>query len=310
MVSPEADEETGVTWYVRENITGQGRQLWRFTDRAATNMGVINPKDGPATYFEAGSGETIWDCIRRQTPWFEPSGSERQFVAMNLGPGQYYPRMARPLALAVQPSLWSPNGSTDRSHIAGAQNQLNSLTRQLEAICRVVQPSPLTLNVYGHEIRNLLILAATEVEMHWRGILVANGLVRESYATTHYVKSADPLRLREYRVSFYPFPDIAATQPFLGWAPEKPTASLGWYAAYNGVKHNRENEFAKATLERVFEALAACVVMLVAQFGRTALTSDLSIFFEIEEPDWPLEEMYLSPEDGHHWTSISHPTLL
>ncbi len=302
--------QTDATWYVRESFGDHGRQLWRFQDYAATRMGVTSPETGPGSYFRAEPGETFLECIARQTPWLEPGSPGGQFVEMLRRPGEYYPRMARPLALMVQPQLWLPGFSADRGYIAGAQSQLTSLTHQLGAICRVVQPSTQTLQVYGHDIRNLLILAATEVEMHWRGIFAANGRAVRDLKTKDYVKLADPLLLRDYQVSFYPFPNIDPLRPFAGWSADKSTGSLPWYAAYNGVKHNREHEFERATLEHAFEALAACVVLLIAQFGRTALTSDLSTFFEIEAPSWPLEKMYLSPENVPDWTAISHPGLL
>lgn len=63
----------------------------------------------------------------------------------------------------------------EKDYLASARSQLTSLARKLETICQTVQPSEKNLDVYGHEIRNLLILAATEAEMHWRGILTANG---------------------------------------------------------------------------------------------------------------------------------------
>jgi len=61
--------------------------------------------------------------------------------------------------------------------VANARSQLTLLVRKLKAICHIVQPSTKTLDAYGHEIRNLLILAATEVEMHWRAVL-ADDLIK------------------------------------------------------------------------------------------------------------------------------------
>jgi hypothetical protein len=79
-----------------------------------------------------------------------------------LGPGEYYPRIARPLVQAHQPTPWSQSFNLEKAYVANARSQLTSLTRKLETICQTVQPSESTLVVYGHEIRNLLILAATE----------------------------------------------------------------------------------------------------------------------------------------------------
>ena len=48
---------------------------------------------------------------------------------------------------------------------------------------------------------------------------------------------------------------------------QHPTTDLSWYADYNAVKHNREEEFERANLLCAFQALSAVAVMLVAQFG-------------------------------------------
>jgi hypothetical protein len=96
-------------WYVRAHVAGQPRQVWLFDDRTATCMSVTNPKAGAGTHFEAEPSEDIWDCIRRQTRWLDPDVTEGQFYLMALGPAEFYPRIARPIALASEPMLWSPS---------------------------------------------------------------------------------------------------------------------------------------------------------------------------------------------------------
>ena len=139
-------------WYVRDYVAGQPRQVWLFDAQTATRMGVTNPESGPGSFFRAEPGESIWDSIRRQTPWLNPDITEGHFHPMTLGPGEYYPRIARPLALAREPRLWSPPVEAEKPYVAGAKSQLTLLARRLETICQTVQPSDKTLNVYGHEI--------------------------------------------------------------------------------------------------------------------------------------------------------------
>lgn len=290
-------------WYVRNLGADQGRQLWHFTDRTATRSGVTNPEAGAGTYYAASPGETIWECLRRLTPWFDGLDGCGPFRRMIRGPGEFHPRVARPIALMETEKLWFPDAEKERRYITGAQNQLGSLIDDLRGICRVVQPAAGTLSVYGHEIRNLLILAATEVEMHWRGILDANGST-EKRTSNAFVKLADPLGLRGYQVHFHPCPDIDPVVPFACWDKADPTNSLPWFAAYHGVKHNREHEFERATLANGFTAVAACAVMLVAQFGKDALTLELKSFLSVDQPAWPIEEMYLMPETAAGWTAV------
>jgi hypothetical protein len=295
-------------WYIRKVDASDGYHLWKVTKDLAIRMNVTNPETGLGTYFVADPGETIWDAIERNSGWKQGDGPD-DFTRMELGPGKFYPRMARELPRMSSPALWYPNWKAERSHMASVTNQLILLTRQLEAVCRVVQPSPETMDVHGHEIRNLLILAATEAEMHWRGVLVANGNLKKAYTTKDYVKVAEPLRLSEYRVVFQRYPDIEALAPFANWDKSNPTGLLPWYSAYNAVKHDRENQFDQASLRHAFDALAACVALSIAQFSRQILTFELSAFFRVTDPTWTLSSKLIHPVDGSDWKPVFHSAL-
>lgn len=298
-------------WYVRE-VDGHAPQVWRITERAATHMGVTNPEGGAGTYYEAMPGETIWDSLRRQTPWFADCEGTGPFRRMRLAPGDYYPRISRPIALMKQPKLYLPNLDDERVFWREAQNQLTALVRQLQAICRVVDPVPMNMSVYGHEIRNLLILAATEVEMHWRGVLIANGRCQhDRFSTNDYVKLAEPLGLRRYKIHFHLYPELEPIIPFETWTATDPTKTLNWYSAYHAVKHNREHEFDSATLGNAISAVAACVGLMVAQFGEDALGGELSSVVSVDAPDWSIEDMYVARYSAYvdDWDAIRHPAL-
>lgn len=296
-------------WYVRDHIGGQPRQIWLLDGHTFTRMGVTNPEAGAGTFFKAEPGEDIWDCIRRQTPWLNPGETEGRFHSTTLAPGEYYPRIARPNALAREPELWSPSVVVEKGYVASVRSQLTLLTRKLETICQTVQPSEKTLDVYGHDIRNLLILAATEVEMHWRGILTANGSTASRFNTNEYVKLVESLKLPNYAITFRDFPDLQPVWPFAGWSKADPTKSVGWYDAYHGVKHNREGEFERGTLENAFKAVSACIALLVAQFGPTALNAELSSLVGLTVPNWPIGEMYLPRLMSADWTPVNHPDV-
>lgn len=299
-----------VTWWVRDHVAGHPRSVWLITGGTATNTGVTNPESGPGSFFRAEPGEDIWAAMDRQTGWLKPGVTEGRFHKMTLGPGDFHPRMARPLVLTAHPRLWSPSSETEQAYIAGARGQLILLVRRLEAICQTVQPSERTLGVYGHEIRNLLILAATEAEMHWRGILKANGSAVAKPNSNQFVKLAGPLKLADYEVAFRDFPDLAPVRPFTGWVATDPTNSLGWYAAYHGVKHNREEEFERGTLESAFAAVSACLALMFAQFGLLALGSELFEYVDVRPPVWSIEDMYLSPTTEVGWTPTPHSDLV
>ncbi len=274
-------------------------QVWRIGDGVANRVDV----SGEMYPYKAVPGETIWDTLRRLNPfWFEP---ECLFHETDLGPGEYYPRMWRPPFPTFNPRSspeWNPSAQEETGIadiIAIAHGQLTTLTRQLGRICQTVQPKGQNLYAFGHDIRNLLILTCTEVENQWRNVLVANGVTQQRYNTKDYVRLRDPMKLDEYAVMFPNYPLLPAFRPYDGWNTDKPTCSLGWYDAYNDVKHNRETQFGRATLHHVFEAISACVIMMAAQFGPVeglGQGSELRSFFHLSGiPDWPLSQYYIPP---------------
>ena len=184
---------------------------------------------------------------------------------------------------------------------------------QLERICETVHPEKPNLKAYGYDIRNLLILACTEVESHWRAVLKANGVSGDYLTTRDYVALANAMRLNEYAISFPDYPWIDPVAPFKNWNAGKSTATLPWYDAYNAVKHDRENRFKKATLRFAFDAVSACVIMIVAQFGEV-FGSDLRVsgrprtFFWIRSGAvWDLTNYYAESFEGSEWIQVEYP---
>jgi len=61
-------------------------------------------------------------------------------------------------------------------------------------------------------------------------------------------------------------------KPFEVWEPlrgrpRQGKIGLPWYEAYNASKHDRHDEFKKANLENLVQAVAGLLVLLSAQFG-------------------------------------------
>jgi len=285
---------------------GARRQVWEITDRRAIRIDVSNAEKGAGTHFEADADETIWDCIRRATPWFEPAG-ENPFHQLALGPGQYYSRIARPIG---GQTFWCPGTSVEKNVTAVAGGQLTALTQQLSRICQTVHPTAETFNTFGHDIRNLLILACTEVEAHWRGVLLKNQLLKDRYSTNDYCALRSIMKLDEYAVNFPHFPWLNDLRPFEGWGRTgKPSQDLTWYDAYNAVKHNREAEFKRATLGNAFAAVSACAVMMLAQYGDMKYSigqrPEVTSFFAFSlRPSWSLSDEYIFPYSAKGWVPV------
>jgi hypothetical protein len=120
------------------------------------------------------------------------------------------------------------------------------------------------------------------------------------------------MKLDQFAVVFPNYPWLPPFKPFNGWgATGKPTQELAWYDDYNATKHDRESAFERATLCRVFEAISACVVMIVAQFGLPlglGESAESRSFFQIVAvPEWPLSEVYIFPYESStgEWAAVN-----
>jgi hypothetical protein len=177
------------------------------------------------------------------------------------------------------------------------------LFEELESICTVIEPDASQMAAYGHKLRLLLISACTEVESAWRSVFVANSSnPPDRLNTTHYVRLATPMKLRERRVLFTRVTPARELAPFATWDETRPTESLPWYTSYNATKHNRELHLDRATLGHVIDALGALYLMLMAQFGYEAKQALPSHPFFIEDgPEFDLQRYIQSPFDDGPW---------
>lgn len=160
-------------------------------------------------------------------------------------------------------------GVTD-AELRDSEQALLLLVQRLDELLLFVEPATSTLHTYSHKARELLILACTEVEAHWKYYLGLAGKVRQKngFTTNDYVQLCKPLFLEEFQIGLPRYKDLRPVRPSLGWALKpSPTSTLTWYDAYNKTKHDRAKHFSDATLQRCVEAVAACLVMFSVRFG-------------------------------------------
>ncbi len=175
--------------------------------------------------------------------------------------GEHHPRIWRPhapLPERTHPSAWAAS-------VQAAQNIL----AHAREVFRCVEPTEANSATFGHEIRELLMLASMEVESGWKAVLRENGYqrgTRQRWNRNDYRRLADPMRLSEWSVRITTHPGAGTLRPFEGWATDG--TSLAWYDAYNAVKHDRESNMAKAHLWHALDAVAGVFIMVCAQFGR------------------------------------------
>lgn len=244
-------------------------RIWAVEDGHAYVTGITNPEGFAMTWVKIPEGADPVQCILDQ---LNSSGYEHSIQPMNITPGKYFPRLARPHHQHPGDFPSPFYAGLEFAHERASVNlQIGMLANRLRQCFEVVGPSKPNFEVYGGEFRNILLLAATEVEAQWKGILRANGYDAENpaprWTTRDYVKIEKACRLADYAIMFPEYPWLEPIAPFRDWDAAKPTSSLLWYDAYNSVKHDREQYGNRATFIRALEAVAAVVVIAVAQFG-------------------------------------------
>lgn len=300
-------------YYAQLDPDGARIGTWEFHERECFRVDS-EPTRGGIYHYTAADHDALWALLGERNGWFR-EGEHVTFRRLDLAPGRYHPRMARPFEVGLQIGPTShPGEADDRSAIAKSRGQLAVLSRTLDEVCQTIHPEGANLEAYGHGIRNLLILACTEAEAQWRGVLQANGVSPERPSTADYVMLCRPMRLTEYTVSLAAFPWLAPVAPFRGWSPQgKPSQDLVWYQAYNDTKHDRDGKFHQATLRNAIDAVCALVVMTVAQYGLERALGDGSLLIAqytlIETPAWTTAEGLTAPFDPAGWQPQPCPGL-
>lgn len=258
----------------------------------------------------------------RQLEFFLPGDRERYRVEEGAyAVGEYHPRIARPVwEYRPEASMGMPRPESsiinwlpprDRPTTASALMQLAALKENLERIFRTVAPEPANLAAYGHEIRQVMLVACTEWESECKGVLRANGgLASSDRSTTNdYIKLKDALGLDRYEVEMPMYPLLPPRSPFTGWDANRPTATLPWYQAYNGVKHDRVANFADAKLEHGIDAVAACAIVLHAQYHAVeGWREQISGFVSFtKRPTWSAKQTYIRPpRPSDAWSPVNY----
>jgi len=178
--------------------------------------------------------------------------------------------------------------------------QLEIILDDMAEVFKVVAPHYQQRSVYGHAIRNIIILACTELDARMQSILANNGVSPDGkyFEMKDYFKLKGPLKLDEYELSFYRYGDLGTFSPFSTWENNE---QLYWYQAYNHIKHNREKHFAEAKLFNAINAIMAYAIILIAQYGyRNDLWRETvgKIIHIEKEPKWDLEDFYIKSPDG------------
>lgn len=222
-----------------------------------------------------GSAEGLWPISTGLTISMRKEGELEGWVERNFGAQDVQTSMYE-VGCAVQ-GKWRPGIFFDTDMFSGleqtpyelrlAEQRLLMLLEKLDDILLYMEPTDQSLPAYGHKLRELLILACTDVEAAWKYHLARAGIEKRVLTTNDYVKLKEPLHLEEFEVSFPRYKALPPLMPFRSWVSASPTDSLPWYANYNATKHDGSNNFDRATLLSCIESVAANVVMFAVRFG-------------------------------------------
>ncbi|QEL56743.1 hypothetical protein [Chromobacterium paludis] len=226
----------------------------------------------------------------------------RKIYKSKLSCGRYFRRVWRGIFRPMNPNLNYNPIHSHRIYQSAYTNSLvasESLFLSLREIFKNIEPSTNNLNTYSHKIRELLILACTEIEASWKAVLIENSSKKESrYKTNHYFKTKDLLKLDKWSVHLKDYEHLGVLTPFKDWNETNPTRSLEWYDSYNAVKHDREGEFERANLKNLLNAMAAMHILLCAQWGPQTFhllyENRYSPFHTNSIPDFSLADLYVA----------------
>lgn len=242
----------GVAFLAHNLIWYSGVSCCEIIEDPITSVPVLNPD---------------WSSLRK---WVADTFGDSDPIESEYEPGTAYKRIYWPFA---------SHGYLDSAIDMAARTQsfvaLKLLLTKMLDIFESIEPATNNLHVYGHKVRELLLLSAMEVEASWAAVLKANGYPPKSRLnTTDYVKLLTPMLLDSYTLELTSYPLFPPFAPFESWDSTVPTQSLDWYHAYNLTKHNREEHLDTATLQKAVHAVGAAVVMFYAQFGLALWTGD------------------------------------
>ena len=269
--------------------------------------------------------ENIFNRMKQSIPFLSQNNTGYNFrlIQLNLNYGQSFSSIYRPSftnKYLKDFSIPFQEGKPARDFYEdlpiSVPNEYSNLLRQIEiilddldSIFKVVSPHKNQYSVYGHAIRNVIMLACTELDSRMQHILTNNSVkpIGKYFQMMDYYKLKDALRLDEYSLSFYRYGDLGFFSPFNKWEKDK---ELSWYKAYNKVKHNREDKYTDAKLYNAINAIMALCIIVIAQFGyRNDLWKErIGKVIRVEkEPLWDLEDFYLAHSDKRDHFHYSFP---
>jgi hypothetical protein len=139
------------------------------------------------------------------------------------------------------------------------------LQKDFQLLTEYIETADQNLGAYSFRTHEFLVRTCIEIEANFKAILQENGYVSpKNWTMADYEKVNASHHLASYEVKVpYWRGNLGVRAPFLGWANG---TSLPWYQAYNATKHDRHQEFLRATFGSCVDAMCGLAALLSSQF--------------------------------------------
>lgn len=146
-----------------------------------------------------------------------------------------------------------------------AKRDLGILLGKVRELLQYVEPSTPSMTSFGYKMRELLILASTEVESYFKALTSPKS--GHAQTTSDYVSLLTKVDTTKYEIGYVDCIQRYSCSPFKNWKVSAPTQSIAWYDAYNKVKHDKGSNMTKATLKNCLDAVAAAIILFSIRYS-------------------------------------------
>lgn len=251
-------------------------------------------------------GVSLEDIILCSPDYANIEADDYRIVKSAFRPGEFYPMVFRPiLNISNRPRaskaysfsddetypLFEENYSTYKNKLPQYELILDDLLN----LFKYIEPVPKNYNTYGHVIRNIILLACTEVENLFKSFLKEHDYnFTRRLSMNNYRIINEYLHLEKAYAYFPRYTKCSFQRPFEAWKENKP---LPWYSAYNDLKHDREEHYEKATFENAILSVAAIGIILVRMYGQGNSLWDerAGKVIKVCYQDFSTEDYYIPP---------------
>ena len=151
-----------------------------------------------------------------------------------------------------------------------------SIAEDLAKVSRYVEFTPANDKVYSIEFLRLLLSAGAECDVLLKDIAGRYATLPERPNISHYQSAVATKFPKLHTVEVY-VPRFGLTlKPWASWSAPASCTSPGWWNAYNAAKHDKQTNFAEATLRHTLDSTAALFVLGMTVHAIASSLDDLN----------------------------------